>query len=280
MGHFAHETDASGKEWAVFCHEGQKYRAGRHDLMAQGFSFAWIDFSITKNVVALFLLAIIMLWLFLAVAAAYRRRAGMEPRGVQNFIEPLIEFVRDDIVEPTLGPKSEKYLPYILTVFFFIWIGNMLGQLPFIANPNLTGNISLTLGLALITFILTNIGGNAHYWKHILIAPGTPFLVKLILVPIEVIGILTKPFALMVRLFANITAGHVILLSLTSLIFVFGNLGESVAGASGGAVIAILFGIFMGLIELLVAFLQAFIFAILSALFIGMAVEDHPEGAH
>jgi F-type H+-transporting ATPase subunit a len=270
-GHFSHDADGN----TLLCYNNQVYHAGRHSLSKTGFSFQWLDFSITKNVTTMLLVAIIMMWIFFAVAASYKKRAGMAPSGLQNFMEPLIQFVRDDVVEPNLGDKTDKYLPYIMAVFFFIWIGNMLGQLPFIANPNLTGNITITMALALITFFLTNISGNKAYWSHIFVVPGTPIAVRPLLIVIEVAGVFIKPFALMVRLFANITAGHIIILSLTSLIFVFGNLGESIGGAVGGVALAVPFGIFMGLIELLVAFLQAFIFAILSSLFIGMAVEDH-----
>jgi F-type H+-transporting ATPase subunit a len=271
-GHFVVDEE-SGK--ALLCHEGQIYHASRHDVIRNGFSFSWFDFSITKNVATLFITALIMIFLFMSVAGAYRRRAGLEPRGLQNFMEPLIEFVRDDIAIPNLGDRAPKYLPYLMVVFFFIWIANMLGQLPFIGNPNLTGNITVTLVLSLITFVLTNINGSKDYWVHTLTAPGTPFLVKLILVPIEILGVFTKPFALMIRLFANISAGHIIVMSLVSLIFVFGNVGQSLPGSIGGAALAVPFVIFMGLIELLVAFLQAFIFTMLSALFIGLATETH-----
>lgn len=273
-GHFLTDEE-TGK--ALLCYEGQVFHAGRHDLVRDGFAYPWFDFSITKNVATVFLVAIIMLWIFLAVAAAYRRRAGLEPRGLQAFMEPIFTFVRDEIAEPNLGKNADRFLPYLMTVFFFIWIGNMLGQLPFIANPNLTGNITVTMGLALLTFVLTNVSGTKHYWHHLLTAPGTPGFVKPILIPLEIFGLFTKPFALMVRLFANISAGHIIVLSLTALVFVFGNLGESLPGSMAGAAVAIPFTLFMGLIELLVAFLQAFIFTMLSALFIGMALD---EGHH
>jgi len=273
-GHFMTD-EATGK--ALLCYNNQVYTAGRHDLVRDGFAYPWFDFSITKNVAAMFLVAIIMIWVFMAVAAAYRRRVGMAPKGLQAFIEPLVNFVRDDIAVPNLGKNADRFMPFLMTVFFFIWIGNMIGQLPFISNPNLTGNITVTLALSLITFILTNINGTKSYWHHNLTAPGTPAFVKPILIPIEIFGIFTKPFALMIRLFANITAGHIIVLSLTALIFVFGNLGQSIPGSLGGAAVAVPFVLFMGLIELLVAFLQAFIFTMLSALFIGMAVEDHSE---
>ena len=269
------EEDIMG-ERTLICHGGQVYVAYRHNIFDHGFNYGWYDFSITKNVATLFLVAIIMFWVFLAVAATYRSRAGMAPTGLQNFMEPLIMFVRDDIAVANIGEeKADKYVPYLMTAFFFIWIANLIGQIPFIGNPNLTGNIAVTLFLSLVTFFITQFAGTKTYWSHVFTAPGSPGFVKPILIPIEILGIFTKPFALMIRLFANITAGHIIVLSLTALIFVFGNAGESMGGSLGGAAIAIPFVLFISLIELLVAFLQAFIFTMLSALFIGLALEDH-----
>ena len=164
-------------------------------------------------------------------------------------------------------------MPYLLSMFFFIWLNNLLGLLPGAAN--VTGNISITLVLALFTFVMTNLNGNKYYWGHVFNTPGVPRWLSPIMVPVELLGLLTKPFALMIRLFANITAGHIIIMSLISLVFVFGNLGQSLGGSIAGAALAVPFVIFMGLIELLVAFLQAFIFTMLSALFIGLATESH-----
>ena len=241
---------------------------------------SYIDFSITKNVATLLLTSLLMLWIFISIAKAYKKREGMAPKGLQSFFEPLIKFVRDEIAKPNLGEHTDKFLPYLLAVFFFIWIANMLGQVWPIGGPNLTGNIAVTAALALFTLLVTNLSGTKYYWKHIFDPMGKemPLLGKIplyiVLVPIEVAGIFLKPLALMIRLFANITAGHIIVLSLVSLVFVFGNAGESLAGSIGGAGIAIPFALFISIIEILVAFLQAFIFTILSAVFIGMAVED------
>ena len=246
-----------------------------------------LDLSITKNVATLILVALLMIFIFTSVAKAYTRREGQAPKGLQSFMEPLILFVRDEVVKPNLGDKSDRYLPYLLTVFFFIWIGNMLGLIPLIANPNLTGNIAVTSALAAMTFLITNLHANKHYWGHTFNPPGVPLPIKFILVPIEVAGIFIKPVALMIRLFANITAGHIIILSLIGLIFIFGQAGESLGGGIGGALVAVPFTLFMSFLELLVAFLQAFIFTMLSALFIALAQEDHghahdhaAEGAH
>ncbi len=227
-----------------------------------------LNFSITKNTITLFLSVIVLLVIFISVANSYKKRHGKSPKGLQSFLEPIILFVRDDIAKPNLGHKYERFMPYLLTVFFFIWFNNMLGLVPFLpGGANLTGNIAVTMVLALCTLFITLFNGNKYYWKHIFWMPGVPVPMKIFLMPIELIGIFTKPIALMIRLFANITAGHILIISLISLIFVFDNL--FVAAAS------IPFAIFIGGIELMVAFIQAFIFTILSALFIGMAVSEH-----
>jgi F-type H+-transporting ATPase subunit a len=235
-----------------------------------------LDFSITKNVFALLFSATLMLLIFISVARFYKREGNVAPKGLASFMEPLIVFVRDEIALPNIGEKKyAKFLPYLLSVFFFIWINNLLGLIPiFPGSANLTGNIALTMVLAGITMVITNINGNKDYWKHIFNTPGVPWWLKypLPLMPVvEFIGVLSKPFALMIRLFANITAGHIIILSLISLIFIFEN--------AAWAGLSVPFALFMNVLELLVAALQAYIFTLLSALFIGMAVEEH-DHAH
>jgi len=226
-----------------------------------------LDLSFTKNVCTLFLSIIIILAVFLNVAKGYRVRKGKSPKGLQSWMEPIILFVRDDIAKPNLGHKYERFMPYLLTVFFFIWFNNMLGLVPFLpGGANLTGNIAVTLVLAVATFSLTVFNGNKYYWKHIFM-PDVPWWMYIVMVPVELFGIFTKPIALMIRLFANITAGHILVLSLICLVFVFNSLYI--------APVSIAFAVFIGAIELLVAFIQAFIFTILSALFIGMAIEEH-----
>ena len=226
-----------------------------------------LDISITKNVVTLLISIGIILAVFLSVANGYKKNHGKSPKGIQSWMEPIIIFVRDDIAKPNLGHKYERFMPYLLTVFFFIWFNNMLGLIPFLpGGANLTGNIAVTMILALATFLLTVFNGNKYYWKHIF-APDVPKLMWIVMIPVEIVGIFTKPIALMIRLFANITAGHILMLSLICLIFVFNSLYI--------APISIAFAVFIGAIELLVAFIQAFIFTILSALFIGMAIEEH-----
>lgn len=240
-----------------------------------------IDFSITKNVFALLFGAILMCSVFISVAKSYQRRPGQAPKGLQSLIEPLIIFVRDDIAKTSIGPKYSKYMPFLLTVFFFIWINNLVGLIPFFpGGANLTGSISVTLILASITFIITVVSANRHYWQHIFAMPGVPIGVLFILTPIEILGLFLRPFVLMVRLFANMTAGHIIALAFYSLIFIF---GEMNAGAGFGvSVLSLAFAIFMFVMELLVAFLQAYVFTLLSAMYFGSAVEEghHGDEAH
>jgi F-type H+-transporting ATPase subunit a len=226
------------------------------------------DFSITKNVASLFFSAILLLVVFLSMARMYKKGNGI-PRGIQGFLEPIIMFIVDDIAKPNIGEhKYQKYLPYLLTVFFFIWFNNMLGLIPIIpGGANLTGNIAVTMTLAVFTLLITNFSGNKNYWKHVFATPGVPWWLSPIMIPVELIGIISKPFALMIRLFANITAGHIIVLSLISLIFVF---KTALMG-----LVSVPFVLFIDILELLVAILQAYIFTLLSALFIGLAVQEH-----
>ncbi len=227
-----------------------------------------LDFSITKNVFSLFLSAILLLLIFANVASHYKK-GNQVPKGLASFIEPLIIFVRDDVIRPNIGEKKyEKFLPYLLSVFFFVWLNNLIGLVPFFpGSSNLTGNIAFTLTLAVFTMLVTNFNGTKDYWMHILWMPGVPVPLRPLLAVIELVGVLTKPFALMVRLFANISAGHIIILSLFSIIFIF----KSVAWAG----LSVPLALFMNVLELLVAFLQAYVFTMLSALFIGQAVEEH-----
>lgn len=231
-----------------------------------------LDVSITKNVLFLLLDATILILVFTAVARGYKKNAGRAPKGIQSFFEPIIIFIRDDIAKDNIGEKKyEKFMPYLLTVFFFIWFGNLLGLLPGAAN--MTGNISVTLTLAVLTLITTLFSGRKTYWLHIVdpLGKSMPWAGKLLLYvilwPVEIIGIFTKPFSLMIRLFANITAGHILILSIISLAFIFQSLTIGVVGA--------LFATVMNMLELFVAVLQAYVFTLLSALYFGQAVEEH-----
>ena len=226
-----------------------------------------LDFSITKNVVLLFLIALIMFLAFTAVARSYKKNPKA-PKGFANLLETLVVFVRDDIAVPNIGNhKYERYMPYLLTVFFLILIGNLLGLVPIISGT-LTNDIVFTGTLAVITFLITTFSGNRNYWQHIFATPGVPKWLAPIMIPVEIIGMLTKPFSLMIRLFANITAGHVIILSLIGLIFTLKTIFVSPVSVG--------FSLFISILELLVAFIQAYVFTLLSALFIGGAVaEEH-----
>lgn len=260
-------------------HEGKKYALeGSSSLL--GFT-SWFDFSITKNVATMMFATVLLLWLFIGIAGTYKKRAGQAPKGLQNLIELMVVFVRDEVVKPNIPQQWERFLPYILTIFFFILINNLIGLVPFFpGGANVTGNIATTFALAIIAFLVTNLNGNSAYWGHIFWVPGVPVPMKLFLMPIELIGIFTKPVSLFIRLFANITAGHIIILSLISLIFVFGNAGESVPGSVAGMALAIPFTLFMNVIELIVAFMQAFIFSLLTASYIGAAVAVHHHEEH
>ena len=237
-----------------------------------------LDFSITKNVLSLFISVLLLCLIFISIANRYKKNPNTAPKGLQSLLEPLILFVRDDIAIPGLGKKNyERFMPFLLTIFFFIFLNNLLGLIPiFPGGANLTGNIAITLVLALFTFVITTFNGNKGYWTHIVNAPGVPWWLKfpIPLMPIvEIVGVITKPFVLMVRLFANMTAGHIILLGFMSLIFIFGNM--NIAIGYGVSVFSIAFGVFMTMLELLVAFIQAYVFALLSAIYFGMAMEEH-----
>jgi F-type H+-transporting ATPase subunit a len=229
-----------------------------------------LDFSITKNVFSMLFTAILLLFMFIGLAKSYKK--GPIPTGFGRVLEPLILFIRDEIAIPNIGEKKyRKFMGYLLTVFFLIWLLNLLGMTPL--GINVTGNISVTICLALFTYFITQFSANKDYWKHIFWMPGVPVPMKIILMPIEILGTLTKPFALLIRLFANITAGHVVIMSLIAMIFVGKNLATDLPISLG-------LTLFISIIEVLVAFLQAFIFTMLSSLFIGMAVQDHHHDDH
>lgn len=234
-----------------------------------------LDLSISRHLFFAWLGMAIVLLIMTRMAGMYKRGIGRDtaPKGLfQNLFETLILFVRNDIAKPNLGDKTDKYLPYLLTAFFFILTCNLLGLVPFGATA--TSNLMVTVVLATFTFILTQLGGTKDYWMHIFWPPGIPTFVKPILMPVEVLGILTKPIALAIRLFANMTAGHLVILSLIGLIFSFANIFGPGAGY-GVAPVSIAFALFIYFLELLVSFIQAYVFTMLSALFIGMAIAEH-----
>ena len=233
------------------------------------------DFSITKNVMAIMISGFLLVFIMITVARAYVKRKGMAPKGLQSLIEPLIILIRDDVARPSIGHKYEKFMPYLLTVFFFVLINNLMGLIPFFpGGANLTGNIAVTMSLAAITFFIQMFNTNKNFWQHVFAMPGIPKAVLIILTPIEILGVILRPFVLMVRLFANITAGHIVALAFISMIFIFNNT-FGLGGAFGISIFSGLMYIFMGFLELLVAFLQAYVFTLLSAIYFGAAIEEH-----
>jgi F-type H+-transporting ATPase subunit a len=237
------------------------------------------DFSFTKTVFAIFISGFLLILIFVSVANKYKREKGKAPSGFQNLLEPLILFIRDDVAKSSIGEKRyERYMPYLLTIFFFILFNNLFGIVPFFpGGANVTGNIAVTGVMAACTLIITSFSGTKHYWIDIVNTPGVPWWLKIPvpLMPIvEIIGIITKPFVLMVRLFANMTAGHIIILGFISIIIIFGQI--STALGIGVGIPTVAFMIFMDLLELLVAFIQAYVFTLLSALYFGLAFVE-PE---
>ncbi|MHC5353183.1 F0F1 ATP synthase subunit A [Myroides sp. LJL115] len=231
-----------------------------------------LDFSITKNVASLMFTTVLLFIMFLGLAKTYKNGPNNLPKGFSRALEPLVIYVRDEMAIPNIGKdKYKKFMPYLLSVFFLIFLLNLLGLTPL--GFNVTGSITVTACLAIFTFIITQISGNKDYWKHIFWMPGVPAPMKIMLAPIEVLGMLIKPFSLMVRLFANITAGHSIVFGLISIIFIM----KEVLGTAGATGIGFFLSTFLVILEILVAFLQAFIFTMLSSLFIGAAVADHDE---
>lgn len=236
------------------------------------------DLSITRNVAQMLVSMIILIWLFISIANSYKKRGiHSAPKGMQNALEPVITFIRDEVGKVNLGHKYEKYMPYLLTVFFFILINALMGLLP--GSANVTGNIAFTLVLGVISLLVIIFSTNTHFWGHIFWPPGVPFLVKLILIPVELLGVFIKPAALIIRLFANMVGGHMIITCLLLMIFIFASI-NTFAGI-GFSPVSIAFTVFIYLIELLVAFIQAFIFTNLTAVFIGQAFEgEHHDDEH
>ena len=254
--------------------DGTPVVSGQITAAADGSALTVYDFSITKSVFGMLLILAAMVWMFLSIAGYYKKNPGQAPKGMANALEPLIIFVRDEIAKPSIGDKADKFMPFLLTVFFFIFFCNLLGLVPFLGGFNITGTIGVTVVLATLVFFLTNLNGNKHYWGHIFWPHGVPLPVKFILVPIEVFSIIMKPAVLMIRLTANISAGHIIILAFTSLIFIFGDDGQAIGAGSGMGIFSTAFMIFMYFLELLVAFLQAFVFTLLAAIYFGDATHE------
>jgi F-type H+-transporting ATPase subunit a len=242
---------------------------------------SFYDFSITKNVVSMILVCLFLWWLFSKAVKAYKKNPNKAPSGVQGLLEPIFLFIRDEVAIPFIGKdKYMKYIPLLMSIFFFILGLNLFGQIPFLGSINVTGNLTVTMIIAVIVFFIVNIKGNKDYWAHVFNMPGVPWFVKIILTPVEIMSLFIKPLTLMLRLAGNISAGHIAILSFIGLIFIFGDLYGGM-GNGIGTVLAVPLTLFMMAIELIVAFVQAFVFCILTASYIGAAIEEHHhEGAH
>lgn len=277
---FSSHRVAHGGEYNGFriAQSGEEHEGKIVETMPDGTLRRPVDISITKNVLSLFINSLLLVWLVLGCARWYRRHDVLReaPKGLVGAMEMMVMMIYDDVIKDAIGKDADRYAPYLLTAFFFIFINNIMGIVPFFpGGANLTGNIAVTLFLAVCTFLAVNLFGNKHYWKDIL-WPDVPVFLKAIpLMPvIEIIGMFTKPFSLMVRLFANIMAGHIMLLGVVAVIFLTAQMGTLLNG--GLTVIAVMFGVFMDVLELLVAFLQAYVFTMLSSVFIGLS-RQQPE---
>lgn len=264
-----HAVESNGNFYKV--HHGKIYKvANEHAQVSHEDKPVLLDFSITKNVFVIFLVVLLMFFLFKGLAKSYTKNNGIAS-GVGRFFEPLVLFIRDEIAIPNIGEKHyKKYMSFLLTVFFFIWFLNMFGLTPI--GINVTGNIAITFSLAIITYLITNLSANKNYWGHIFWMPGVPAPMKLILMPIELLGTIIKPFSLMIRLYANMLAGHVVIMSIIGLMFIF----KSWIGSP----LSFFLAFFLSILEVLVAFLQAYIFTMLASLYFGAANEEHHHDDH
>lgn len=274
--HQYHARNKHGDDVVFEIPEEGKYAGKVVRVMDDGSHQKPFDISITKTVCGLLISCTLLLVIFFLVVKGYRKRGEKAPKGIQALIEPLILYVRDDIAKPNIGKNYELYLPYLITVFFFIFFNNLLGLIPFFPfGANITGNIAVTAVLALFTFFITNLTGKSHYYKDIFNTPGVPWWLKfpLPLMPIiEVVGCFIKPFVLAVRLFANITAGHIVLLGFICMIFILGEMSAAAGGAM--SVLSLILAIFADVLEVLVAYIQAYVFTLLSAIYFGMAAKE------
>lgn len=273
------EIDGKVKDQKYVCYGGTGYKIDRKSTLDGGILggglTSFYDFSITKKVVAMLIVSLLLLWLFSKAAKRYATDPNKAPRGLQGFLEPLVLFVRDEIARPFIGKKYMKYMPFLLSIFFFILGLNFFGQIPFLGSVNATGNLALTMVLAVIVFLVVNFSGNKHYWKHIFWMPGVPSFVKPLLAVVEGMGLFIKPITLMLRLAGNISAGHIAILAFIGLIFILGDSGQNLGGGVAGTALSIPLTMFMMGLELIVAFVQAFVFTILAASYIGSAIEEH-----
>jgi F-type H+-transporting ATPase subunit a len=269
-------AESNGNFYVINHHDGKIYKTDASGALIEGTdgfptNDRPIDFSITKTVFSILIASLLMFLLFAGLARTYSKNGGIATGGGRIF-EPVVLFIRDEIAIPNIGEKHyKKYMSYLLTIFFFVLFLNIFGLMPF--GINVTGNLTITFALAVMTFLITNLTANKNYWGHIFWMPGVPKLMRIVLAPIELLGVFIKPFSLMIRLYANIFAGHIVLMSIIGLMFIFKSwLGSTLSFGLSFA---------LSILEILVAFLQAYIFTLLSALYFGAAVEEpHHEEAH
>ena len=269
-------AESNGNFYKINHHDGKVYKTDSEGTFTEDekghvTNTKPLDFSITKNVLMILIVGLLMLSLFAGLGKSYKKN-GSIAKGAGRFFEPIILYIRDDIAIPNIGEKHyKKYMSFLLTTFFFIWFLNMFGLTPL--GVNVTGNIAFTAALAIITYLITTFTAKKDYWGHIFWMPGVPVLMKFVLAPIELLGTIIKPFSLMIRLYANMMAGHVVLMSIIGLMFIF----KSWIGSSLSFVLAFS----LSILEILVAFLQAYIFTMLTSLYFGAGNEEHHhEEAH
>lgn len=280
---FSHkEEEKEGKKVQInyVNYQGKEYRLDARSTLDGGILGGGItsfyDFSISKNVLSMILVSLFLFWAFRKAAKRYKTNPDSAPKGIQAFLEPMFLFIRDEVAIPFIGKKKYMtFLPLLMSIFFFILGLNLYGQIPFFGGTNVTGNLTVTLVMAVLVFIVVNINGNKDYWQHIFWMPNVPVFVKPLLAAVEIMGLFIKPLTLMLRLAGNISAGHIAILSFIGLIFIFGNSGANLGGGAIGTAMAIPLTLFMMAIELIVAFVQAFVFTILTASYIGAATEEH-----
>ncbi|WP_236969804.1 F0F1 ATP synthase subunit A [Membranihabitans marinus] len=272
-------VDGKEKEKVSLSYEGKLYPLENKStldggLMGGGLT-SFYDFSPTKNVVSLLLMVLLLFFVFRKIARRYNEDAYRAPKGIQSFMEPIFIFIQDEVAKPFLGHRWQKFLPFLMCLFFLILALNLYGQIPFFGNANVTGNLTFTMALALVTFFVVNLNGKKDYWMHVLWMPGVPVFVKPILTVVEILGLFIKPLTLMLRLAANLTAGHMIIVIFVSLLFIFNDAGQNMIGSVPGLALSVPLTMFMMALELLVALVQAFVFTILTASYIGAAIEEH-----
>jgi len=285
---FTHKTEElNGKKIQVnyATSGGKEYRLDARSTLDGGILGGGItsfyDFSMTKNVLSMILVSLFLFWAFRRAVQAYKTRPDKAPRGIQAVLEPMFTFIRDEVAIPFIGKeKYLKFLPLLMSIFFFILGLNLFGQIPFLGGINVTGNLTVTMIMAVIVFFVVNFNGKKDYWMHVFWMPNVPVAIKPLLAAVEIMGLFIKPLTLMLRLAGNISAGHIAILSFIGLIFIFGESGESIGGGAIGTAMAIPLTLFMMAIELIVAFVQAFVFTILTASYIGAAIEEHHHADH